>query len=397
MEAVKLTKKQAREFMLLKQGLMGKHKFIKEKGVCEYIKQAGCIQFDPIDVCGKNAELVLQSRVEGFSKDTLNNLLYKDRVLVDYLDKNMSIFSIEDWKYFARVRASYLEYGRSLNKVKDVIEEIKSIIKEKGFASSKDIDLNEKVDWAWNPTTLSRAALETMYFQGDLIIHHKKGTIKQYSLAKDHIAKEILNASDPNINDEEYQEWGVLRRIGAVGMLRNKPSDAFLGIDGLKAANRKNIFQRLIQEEKIFEILIENIADSFYCLSEDRNLIDTVLRNNEFAFRTEFIAPLDNMLWDRKLIKLIFDFEYKWEIYTPVAVRKYGHYVLPILSGDRFIGRIEIVNDKKLKELIVKNFWFEEDIVSGDSFYESIYECLTRFSKFNECETIKLECELGKA
>ena len=267
---------------MLKQGLMGKYKFIEEKGVCEYIKQAGCIQFDPIDVCGKNAELVLQSRVEGFTKDMLYKLLYKDRKLIDYFDKNMSIFSIEDWKYFARIRASYLEYGRSMDQVNDVSEEIKLIIKEKGFASSKDINLNEKVDWAWNPTTLSRAALETMYFRGELIIHHKKGTIKQYSLASEHIDNEILNASDPNLTQEEYLEWRVLRRIGAVGMLWNKPSDALLGIDGLKAANRKIIFQRLFQEDKIIEILIENIPDSFYCLSEDRPLIDRVLSNNEF-------------------------------------------------------------------------------------------------------------------
>ena len=394
MEPVKLTKKQAREFILLKQGLMGKYKFIQEKGVCEYIKQAGCIQFDPIDVCGKNAELVLQSRVEGFSKEMLYKLLYKDRELVDYFDKNMSIFLVDDWKYFARLRASYLEYGTSVSKIKDVLEEIKSIIKEKGFASSKDIDLNEKVDWAWNPTTLSRAALETMYFQGELIIHHKKGTIKQYSLAKDHIDNEILNASDPFLNEEEYLEWRVLRRIGAVGLLWNKPSDALLGIDGLKAANRKNVFQKLILEEKIIEILIENIPDSFYCSSEDRDLVGTVLCNNEFACRTEFIAPLDNMLWDRKLIKVIFDFDYKWEIYTPVAARKYGHYVLPVLSCGKFIGRIEIVNDKKLKVLIVKNFWFEEDVVNRDTFYENIYDCITRFSKFNECETVKFECEL---
>lgn len=395
MEPIKLTNRQAREFILLKQGLLGEYKFIDEKGVCEYIKQAGCIQFDPIDVCGKNAELVLQSRVKGFSKDMLYKLLYKDRVLIDYFDKNMSIFSIDDWKYFTRLRASYLEYGRSMNEVNDVLEEIKSLIKEKGFASSKDINLNEKVDWAWNPTTLSRAALETMYFRGELIIHHKKGTIKQYSLAKDYIDNKILSASDPNINEEEYLEWRVLRRIGAVGMLWKKPSDALLGIGGLKADNRKSVFQRLIQKEKIVEILIENIPDSFYCLLGDRSLIDRVIKNNEFKHRTEFIAPLDNMLWDRKLIKVIFDFDYKWEIYTPVAQRKYGHYVLPALSGDRFIGRIEIVKDKKLKEIIVKNFWFEEDIVNRDTLYESIYDCLTRFSKFNECETIRLECELG--
>ena len=395
MKSVNLTNKQARQFILLKQGLMGQHKFIEEKGVCEYIKQAGCIQFDPIDVCGKNAELVLQSRIEGFSKYMLHKLLYEDRVLIDYLDKNMSIFSIDDWKYFSRMRASYLGNGRSTDEVNAVTDEIKLIIKEKGFASSKDINLNEKVDWAWNPTTLSRAALETMYFRGELIIHHKKGTIKQYSLASEHIDNEILNASDPNLTKEEYLEWQVLRRIGAVGMLWNKPSDALLGIDSLKAANRKIIFQRLFQEDKIIEILFENTPDSFYCLSEDRPLIDRVLSDNEFKCRTEFIAPLDNMLWDRKLIKVIFDFDYKWEIYTPISQRKYGHYVLPVLSGDRFIGRIEIVSDKKLKQLIVKNFWFEDDIVIHDKFAENINDCITRFSKFNNCEEIKLECEIG--
>ena len=189
----------------------------------------------------------------------------------------MSIFSIDDWKYFARLRASDLGYGRDMDKVNAVTDEIKSIIKERGFASSKDINLNEKVDWSWNPTTLSRAALETMYFKGELIIHHKKGTIKQYALASDHIDNEILNASDPNLTLEEHLEWRVLRRIGAVGMLWNKPSDALLGIDDLKASNRKNIFQRLFQQGKIIEIKIENIPDSFYCLSEDKPLIDSVL------------------------------------------------------------------------------------------------------------------------
>ena len=395
MQSVNFTKRQARQFILLKQGLMGKYKFIKEKGVCEYIKQAGCIQFDPIDVCGKNAELVLQSRVEGFSKDMLYNLLYKDRKLIDYFDKNMSILSVDDWKYFARIRASYHEYSRSMDEVNDVSENIKSIIKDKGFASSKDINLKKKVEWAWNPTSLSRAALETMYFRGELIIHHKKGTIKQYGLAKEHIDEEILNASDPNINEEEFLEWRVLRRIGSVGILWNKPSDALLCINGLKASNRKIIFEKLIKEDKIVEIVIENISDSFYCLTEDRPLIDKVLCNNKFKFRTEFIAVLDNMLWDRKLIKAIFNFDYKWEIYTPAIQRKYGHYVLPVLSGDRFIGRIEIVNDKKLKQLIVKNFWFEDDIVSPDKYKESINDCITRFSKFNKAHNIKVDCEIG--
>ncbi|WP_291636856.1 crosslink repair DNA glycosylase YcaQ family protein [Clostridium sp.] len=393
MRSVKLTNKQARQFILIKQGLIGEHKFIGENGVCDYIKQAGCIQFDPIDVCGKNAELVLQSRVEGFSKGMLYKLLYKERKLIDYFDKNLSILSIDDWKYFAPMRAFYHQYGRSLDKVNLVEKEIRSIIKERGFASSKDINFNEKVDWSWNPTTLSRAALETMYFRGELIVHHKKGTIKHYALASEHINSEILNACDPNLTQEEHRSWRILRRIGAVGMLWNKPSDALLGIDGLKAANRSNIFKKLLEANKIIEIEIENIPDTFYCLSADRHIIDTVLCNNEFTYRTEFIAALDNMLWDRKLIKKIFNFEYKWEIYTPIVKRKYSYYVLPVLSGDNFIGRIEIVNDRKLKQLIVKNLWLEDYIDDHDRFNENIYECIKRFSKFNECKSIKIECE----
>ena len=187
MKSLKLTNKQARQFILLKQGLIGKHKFIGEDGVIDYIKQAGCIQFDPIDICGKNAELVLQSRVEGFSKDMLYKLLYEDRKLIDYFDKNMSILNIDDWKYFNRRRNSFHMQGRSMDKVNAATSTIKSIIKEKGFASSKDINLKEKVDWSWNPTSLSRAALETMYFRGELILHHKKGTIKHYAFASEFI------------------------------------------------------------------------------------------------------------------------------------------------------------------------------------------------------------------
>lgn len=397
MKQVNFTNKQARQFILLKQGLMGNYKFTGEQGVCDYIKQAGCIQFDPIDVCGKNAELVLQSRVEGFSKDMLYKLLYKDRMLVDYFDKNMSIFSVDDWKYFSPVRAVYDQYGRnhpSHIEINAVMDEIRAAIKAKGYISSKDIDFKEKINWAWNPTTLARAALEIMYFRGELIIHHKKGNMKHYALASGYIADEILNSCNPNLMQEEQIAWGILRRIGAVGMLWNKPSDAWLGIDGLKAVNRKETFKRLLADNKIIEISIQNIADKFYCLSEDKTLINRVLSNSDFVGRTEFVAPLDNMIWDRKLIKLIFNFDYKWEIYTPIVKRKFGHYVLPVLSGDCFNSRIEIISDKKLKQLIVKNLWLEEGINNSDRYAEDIHDCLKRFSVFNNCEQIKMECKI---
>jgi uncharacterized protein YcaQ len=84
---ITLTNRQARQFMLLKHGLLGEYRFIEKQGVLDFVRQAGCIQFDPVDSCGKNAELTLQSRVKGFTKNTLYELLYNDRKLVDYPDK----------------------------------------------------------------------------------------------------------------------------------------------------------------------------------------------------------------------------------------------------------------------------------------------------------------------
>ena len=93
---IRLTNRQARQFMLLKQGLLGKYRFEGKPGALAFVRQAGCIQFDPVDACGKNAELTLQSRVKGFTKGMLGELLYEDRRLVDYPDKNRSILPARD-------------------------------------------------------------------------------------------------------------------------------------------------------------------------------------------------------------------------------------------------------------------------------------------------------------
>ena len=93
---LRITIEEARRFILGKQGLLGSHRFVGKGGALQYIQQAGCIQYDPVDVCGKNAELTLQSRVKGFTRSMLAELLYVDRLLVDYSDKELSIWSRED-------------------------------------------------------------------------------------------------------------------------------------------------------------------------------------------------------------------------------------------------------------------------------------------------------------
>jgi len=97
---INLKMSQARQFMLLKHGLIDKYKFVEKDGILDFIEQAGCIQFDPVDICGKNADLTLQSRIKDFNKNMLDELLYKDRKLFDNYDKCLSIIPIKDWPYF---------------------------------------------------------------------------------------------------------------------------------------------------------------------------------------------------------------------------------------------------------------------------------------------------------
>ena len=120
-----ITKEHANRFLLQKHGLLGKSPFVGREGILDYVRQVGCVQYDPVDVCAKNHELVFLARVKGFTKEILWDLLYKDRLLIDYWDKNMSILSVADWPYLEPVRESYRQESRSREAV-DAIAGVKT-------------------------------------------------------------------------------------------------------------------------------------------------------------------------------------------------------------------------------------------------------------------------------
>jgi len=82
-------------------------------------------------------------------------------------------------------------------------------------------------------------------------------------------------------------------------------------------------------------------------------------------------------MWDRKLISAIFNFDYKWEVYTPVKERKFGYYVLPIIYNDEFIGRCESIMDRKKNELLMQNWWWEEGVKINQDMINALMRCLT--------------------
>ncbi len=380
---ISISKEHARRFLLVKNGLLGKSRFRGKDGVLNYVLQAGCVQYDPVDVCGKSHELAFLARVKGFSKDMLWELLYQDRALIDYFDKNMCLMLSEDWPSLAYMREHFRKHTRSRDAVEEVAQELLKIVHERGSVSSQELDMKEKVDWPWGATSLGRAALETLYFRGDLVVHHKTGAVKSYALAQDCLPAELLNAPDPFQNERERQMWQVMRRIGAVGMLWNAASDAWLGVEGLNAQARNEVFEALAQLGVIVPVAVEEMLRPLFMLREDLPLLAGCETMTVQDRTVRLLPPLDCMMWDRKLIAALFDFHYKWEIYTPEEQRRYGYYVLPVLCGEGFAGRIEPVCDRRSETLVIRRFWPEEGVKINDRFLWALEDAVQNLCRFH--------------
>lgn len=395
---IELTKTQARQFILAKQGLMGKHRFSGKEGAYEYVRQAGCIQYDPVDVCGKNAELTLQSRVKGFQKSMLEELLYRDRLLVDYADKELSVWPAENWPYFSPYRERSRLHGTGFPGLAKLEQEALTYIRANGPVSSDTLPIEGEIFWHssmhwsgnWHQKSkAARSVLEQLYTDGTLLIHHKKGSRKFYDLSERYLEPELLDAASPLEDDEAFLRWRVLRRIGAVGLLWDKNSTAFLGIR-MNADERRLALSGLETSGAILPCRVEGIKTLFYYRSEDDPLMRDVLSGSvDRKKRLEFLAPLDPFLWDKTLIAALWDFHYSWEIYTPAEKRKYGYYTLPVLWGERFIGRIEASADHKRRTLRVKNIWFEPGICVTKEIQASLDRTLARFARFNDCTKVE--------
>lgn len=380
-----LSKSQARRFLLAHQALWPPRNLMGKAGALDFIRRVGCIQFDPLDMAGQNADLVLQARVADFTPGMLRQLLYEDRKLLDGWDKMMAIYPVEDWPYLRRRRENARSEFRSIEAVEKIAPAIRAEIEQRGPLSSLDLEHSEKVAWWWSPTSLSRAALESMYLGGELIVHHKVHTRKIYDLASRHIPAEIFDMPEPNPTDADYREWYVLRRLGSVGLLWNRGGYTWVGVR-LASAGRKAVFERLEDKGKIIPVQVEDVKFPLYLRAQDKALLEEILQTDEpaqptaeSALRAAFIAPLDNLVWERSLIEVLFDFDYRWEVYTPPARRKYGYYVLPVLYGDRFVGRVEPVRQKKNGLLTIKNWWWEPDVTPDEAMLNAIQTCFEHF------------------
>lgn len=391
----KISLNEARMFLITYQGLNYNGNTQGENSVVDYFRRVGCIQFDPLNMVGRNADLVLQSRIKNYKSSILNDLLYEKRCLIDGWDKMMAIYLQTDWPYFKRIRK---ENGidlqnvlahRNASQALEHLEQVKNIVIESGPLQSNKIDIGSNNPGSWGHRKLSSAALDYLYTIGELGVYKKINTQKVYDVIENLLPSDILNQEEPFESDERFYEWYVKRRIGSIGMLWSRNGSAWLGHFISNSKIRNNAIKALLEKGEIKEFYVEDIKYPFYIRKEDLNLLNEITDTDKKEMK--FIAPLDNLLWDRTMIKSMFDFDYSWEVYIPVKKRKYGYYVLPVLYNNRFVARFEPEIYRGEKELHIKEWWWEEDIIVTEELESALKQAFDQFCNYLGAENVNKE------
>lgn len=390
-----LSKHTARRFLLAAQGLLPPRVKTGKEGVLETVRTLGAIQFDPINVVGRNPDLVMQSRVRDYRPEMLDGLLYRDRKLVEGWDKMASIFPVEDWPSFARHREKMVrEHGDPQGKAMQVAPEVLDKIKRDGPQSSLDFKGYEKADWSWGPAKTSRVALETLFAMGVVGIHHRENNRRYFDVIENLLPEQILGAPDPHPTQSAYQSWHVYRRVGSLKLAQAHAGEHWGGILGLKTPARRQLLHDLCDRGKLLPLGIEELPGRvFFIQDQDVPLLQDVRKDHPAPQRAALVAPLDNLLWHRKLVRWVFDFDYVWEVYKPQQDREYGYYVLPLLFGDRFVARIEPVYEAENRRLVIKGCWWEENMAE-EGMVEAFRACMRDFMGYLGAEEIAVNEEL---
>ncbi|MBN2797272.1 MAG: AlkZ family DNA glycosylase [Clostridia bacterium] len=380
-----ISKSKARQF-LVNHHHLSDYDLIGKSGILQFVTETGCIQYDPLNVVGKNADLVLQARIKNYKEKQLFDMLYKDRTLIDGWDKMMAIYLTTDFPNFSRIRtrrtlASESEMAyRDMSDALEVVEEVRAMVHRSGPLMARDLSIGEGNKGRWGHRKLSSVALDYMFHRGELGIHTKKNTHKSFDLIERLLPEEVISNEDPFDDDEAFYKWYVLRRIRSMGLLWARNGGAWLGHFIYKKEIRNKVIQMLLEENLITKVFIESIKEPFYVLTDYLEiLLNTEVSNKK---KVRFLAPLDNLMWDRDLIEQVFDFKYTWEVYVPESKRQYGYYVLPVLYGNEFIARFEPNLYRGETFWSIKNWWWQENIRKTKKLEKALITSFKSFSKY---------------
>jgi uncharacterized protein YcaQ len=389
-EALSVTNLQARRFLLAKQGLWPPRSLSGKDGVMAMFERLACIQFDPLNVVGRNPDLVLQSRVRDYVPDMLYELAYAERQLYDYWDKMMALLPMRDWPKQALRRRNWRNrHADRRANFAEYVGRILAIIGEQGPMCSLDFKAQHgvegKTDWRWGRMRTAKALLEMLGDTGELMVSCRQGARRYYDLPERVLPADV--AAQPLLTDaEEFVRWKVARRCQGIGLVGpGVGGELWLGVG--KAPERNRAIEALVDRGEMAPVQIKGDRRTYHVLVRDLAYLEPA-RHPIPTPHVAFIAPLDNLLWSRNLIERLFGFRYVWEVYKPAHERQYGYYVLPVLYGDRFVARFDPKLDRDQGVLRILSWHWEPGESLTEDLADALRDALTHFMAYLGADSV---------
>jgi uncharacterized protein len=385
---VKVTAEAARRFLVARHFLAPARSLAGGlDAVLEVFRKLGSIQFDPIAVAGRNHDLVLHARVAGY-EPAWCDALYERREIFETTNKALSFIPASEFPWF-RVnggRKGSRFHAQALADNAAVAERVLERLRADGPLSSADFgrETGPTKDWFGMPENAVRAVLEAHTVQGVIGLARRDGNRRYYDLVGRLLPAALL-AHEVPVREQllhkllsRYRAHGLLGAGGAGGTFARvaDPRD------------RNELRKELVKLGALVPVDVEGLRGTRFVLAEELSLLQAP---PDPTPSVAFIAPFDSLLWDTALLASVFDFDYVWEGFFPPAKRRWGYYVLPIIFGDRFVGRIEPRIERDEGVVQVLDVWWEDGFAPrrADGFVDAMSDALRAYLRFARADRLE--------
>ena len=312
----------------------------------EAIRRLSAVQLDSISTVDRAHRLTLTSRIGAYAETDIQSLLASGRVF-EYWAHEACLLPVELWPHFRRAMDGGGHWGvhdRALREHADLVEPVLERIRADGPLASRDFGGVRTSTEMWGRTP-AKAVLEALWDRGVLAVAGRESFQRRYDLAERVIPRGVLDAPTPD-EDETLRTFALLA-VRARGALTEPAIREHWRLKGGRARLHHHVLA-LVDEGLLREVHPDDDGPPFY--------VDAEAELDGDPAPPVLLCPFDNVLWDRPLVERLFGFRHVIEVYKREHERLYGYYVLPLLAGDRIVGRADLKADRAESVLQVRRF-----------------------------------------
>src|SRR3990172_2465008 len=358
----------ARRFILGKQGLWPGRRWRGVKGAEKAMRAMEYLQLDPLQIIARSHDIKLHSRVLDYRPGLWERAAYQQRKFFDW-GGWLAVRPMDElpfWRVVMRRERENDSRIRSLAREHAAaIVEMRAILRERGTVSNRDFEMAARTrTQSYRGRKDSALALYYLWRIGEVMTHHRENFERVYALTEAVAPAHLVGESD----EEEADRFLIKKEISFAGLSPVKRvHDSFHR--GVPFDRTKQISEAMLADGEIIEVQVEGWKGIYYARGSDTKLLRDLSAGRvpkawtpvETTTTEEvvFLAPLDPVS-ARGRAKVLFGFDYVWEVYKPQHQRKFGYYTLPILWGDRLVGRFDSKLDRTTNTFVILGLWLED-------------------------------------